>query len=79
MDFKKIQSEALSIAIDISLKEIINNRESNNQFEIKDKELKDDVTLIKLLQKFSAQVATETIKIYHEELKKELAKNGINI
>ena len=79
MDFDKIKSQALLKALDISVQEILDNPDSDNVLKIEDEELRDEVGLINLLQKFGAQVSLETIKIYHEELSKKLEKQGIKI
>ncbi|WP_400194664.1 hypothetical protein [Lysinibacillus telephonicus] len=79
MDFEKIRSQAIRNAIDISVKEIFQAKETDALTKIEDEELQNDVGLIKLLQKFGAQVSIETIKIYHEELSQKLKDQGIDI
>ena len=79
MDFDKIKSQALLKALDISVQEIFDNHDSDNVLKIEDEEIRNEVGLIKLLQKFGAQVSLETIKIYHEELSKKLAEQNIKI
>ncbi|MEH7521969.1 hypothetical protein V7149_01600 [Bacillus sp. JJ1503] len=80
MDFEKIYSESLSKAINKSIQSIFEKDSSESEkLKLSDPELYDEVQGIKLMQKFSAQVAIETVKLYHEELTQKLKKHGINI
>lgn len=78
MDFEKIAREALSKTVDSSIQDIFDNNNSPTST-IKDEELRSEFELIKNLQKFSMNMTIEALKIYHDDLKKELKKQGINI
>lgn len=75
MDLEKIRIQALQSAEESAVKEIFAQINLSNLGAFSANE----VDIVKTLQNFASHVSAETIKLYHAELQKELAKHGINI